>query len=114
MIARTAFTQLRYSVRLLILTVAGLSLVWLAPLVTLSAGNAFDRVCGAGCLLLAAASFLPTLRRYRRSPAWALALPAIAMFYMAATVGSAVDHWTGRGARWKNRAYAGNPRSTDS
>jgi hypothetical protein len=34
-----------------------------------------------------------------------LALPAIAGFYMAATIGSAVDHWRGRGARWKDRAY---------
>jgi hopene-associated glycosyltransferase HpnB len=113
MIARTAFTQLRYSAGLLLLTIAGLSLVWLAPLVTLAAGNAFERACGAASLLLAAASFLPTLRRYGRSPAWVLALPAIAVFYMAATVGSALDHWTGRGARWKNRAYAGNAQSTD-
>jgi len=114
MISRTAFTQLRYSAWLLLLTVAGLSLMWLVPLVTLTVGNLFERLCGTACLLLAAASFLPTLRRYRRSPAWVLALPAIAIFYMAATVGSALDHWAGRGARWKNRAYARNPRSTDT
>jgi hypothetical protein len=24
---------------------------------------------------------------------------------MAATVGSALNYWLGRGARWKNRAY---------
>jgi hypothetical protein len=34
-----------------------------------------------------------------------LALPAIASFYMAATVGSAVRHWRGSGARWKDRDY---------
>jgi len=27
------------------------------------------------------------------------------MFYRAATVGSALDYWRGRGARWKSRAY---------
>jgi membrane protein DedA with SNARE-associated domain len=32
-------------------------------------------------------------------------LPQIASFYMAATVGSALNYWLGRGARWKNRAY---------
>jgi hypothetical protein len=52
-------------------------------------------------------SYLPTLHRYRRSPAGVLALPLIALFYMAATVGSALDHWRGAGARWKNRSYGG-------
>jgi hypothetical protein len=45
------------------------------------------------------------LARYGRSRLWALALPLIALFYMAATCGSALDHWRGRGARWKSRAY---------
>jgi hopene-associated glycosyltransferase HpnB len=105
MIARTAFTQLRYSALLLCLTVAGLSLVWFVPLAALGLGNGAARLCGGLSLALAAASFVPTLRRYRRSLWWVLALPAIAGFYMAATIGSAVDHWRGRGARWKDRAY---------
>ena len=52
-------------------------------------------------------SYLPTLRRFGRSPAWAVALPAVAAFYMAATIGAAVDHHRGRGVRWKQRAYPG-------
>jgi len=55
--------------------------------------------------LLAAGSYLPTLARYRRSPLWAFALPLIALFYMAATVGSAFSYWLGRGASWKKRDY---------
>jgi hypothetical protein len=38
---------------------------------------------------------------------WALALPAITTFYMAATIGSALDHHRGRGVVWKRRAYRG-------
>ena len=34
-----------------------------------------------------------------------LALPLIALFYMAATCGSALNYWRGRGAHWKKRAY---------
>jgi hypothetical protein len=34
-------------------------------------------------------------------------LPAIALFYMAATLGSALDHHRGRGVVWKRRAYTG-------
>ena len=40
-----------------------------------------------------------------KARSWALALPLIASFYMAATLGSALNYWLGRGARWKNRAY---------
>jgi hypothetical protein len=55
--------------------------------------------------VLAAASYVPTLVRYNRSPLWVLALPLIALFYMSATVGSAFRHWFGTGSQWKNRTY---------
>jgi membrane protein YqaA with SNARE-associated domain len=55
--------------------------------------------------VIAALSYLPTLVRYRRNLLWSLALPLIAAFYMAATLGSALNYWLGRGARWKSRAY---------
>ncbi|NVN13790.1 glycosyl transferase, partial [Nguyenibacter vanlangensis] len=51
------------------------------------------------------ASFVPTLRRFGLPAAWALLLPAIASFYSAATIGSAIDHHRGRGVVWKSRAY---------
>jgi hopene-associated glycosyltransferase HpnB len=121
MIARTAFTQLRYSGLLLLLTVLGLTLVWLVPPWAMIRGwwhlFAAQRAestpaaewlqAGAGTLacLLAALSYQPTLRRYRRQPLWCTALPMIALFYMAATAGSACAHWFGRGASWKARAY---------
>jgi len=105
MISRTAFTQLRYSAALLLLTLVGLALVWLLPPYALLFGSGWVRIAGLSTYVLAALSYLPTLRRYRRNPLWALALPLIALFYMAATLGSALNHWFGRGARWKNRAY---------
>jgi hopene-associated glycosyltransferase HpnB len=105
MIARTAFTQLRYSALLLLLTLAGLTLVWLIPAWAIVFAHGWTRVAGFATFLLAASSYLPTLARYRSNPMWALALPLIATFYMAATLGSALNHWFGRGARWKSRAY---------
>ncbi len=105
MISRTAFTQLRHSAVLLILTVAALSLVWIAPPWAALFGKGVARVCGLAAFTLAALSFLPTLTRYRRNKLWVLALPFIALFYMSATLGSAVDFWRGKGANWKNRAY---------
>jgi hopene-associated glycosyltransferase HpnB len=105
MIARTAFTQLDYSFILLLGTVAGLLLIWWAPPLAALLGTGAVRAAGIASSLLAAASYVPTLRRYRRSPWWSLTLPLIALFYLAATVGSAIDHWRGQGARWKSRSY---------
>jgi hopene-associated glycosyltransferase HpnB len=105
MIARTAFTQLRYSPFLLASTLAGLALVWLVPVGALLFAHGWPALAGLAALLLAALSYMPTLRRYGRSPLWAAALPAIALFFMSATLGSALKHWFGRGASWKKRAY---------
>ena len=109
MIARTAFTQLNYSPLLLIGTVLGMVIVWIAPPVLALFGEGLAQVLGLLAWLGAMASYLPTLGRFQRSPVWALALPLIAVFYTAATIGSAIDHWRGRGAVWKNRAYTGKP-----
>ncbi len=105
MITRTAFTQLRHSAVLLVLTLLGLTLLWWVPIAAAVLGHGVPRACGLGAFALGAASFLPTLKRYQRSPAWSLALPLIALFYMAATCASALQFWRGRGARWKNRDY---------
>jgi hopene-associated glycosyltransferase HpnB len=105
MISRTAFTQLRHSPLLLVLALAGLTCVWLVPAVEILFGRGWRFGCGLAAFGLAAMSYMPTLARYGRSKLWSLALPLIAAFYMAATVGSALNYWLGRGASWKNRAY---------
>ena len=105
MVARTAYVQLRRSPVMLLLCIAGMALVWLVPpAAALLAGGA-ARVLGLAAWAAMAASYLPTLRRFRLSPLWAPLLPLVALFYMAATIGSAVDHHRGRGVTWKRRAY---------
>jgi hopene-associated glycosyltransferase HpnB len=105
MIARTAFTQLRYSAGLLALTLLGLTVVWLVPAAAILFMRGWPLACGLVAFGLSMISYMPTLARYGRNRLWALALPLIALFYMAATVGSAVNYWRGQGARWKSRAY---------
>jgi hypothetical protein len=57
-------------------------------------------------------AFLPTLRSYE-APRWiAVLLPLIALFYVVATVASAVLFWRGRGGYWKGRVQAPAPDST--
>jgi hopene-associated glycosyltransferase HpnB len=105
MISRTAFTQLRHSSILLVLALLGLTLVWLVPPAAALSGHGDVLVCGLSAWGASAVSYMPTLARYGLNRLWALALPLIAIFYMAATFGSALNYWRGRGARWKNRAY---------
>lgn len=107
MIARTAFVQLRYSWLLLVLTTLGMALTWLLPPALALFGHGLAFWCGVTTWLMLAASYLPTLSRFRRSPLWAPFLPLVAAFYMAATIGSAWNHYLGRGVAWKGRAYAG-------
>jgi hypothetical protein len=97
MIARSAYVQLRLSPVRLVLSTLGLALLFVVPVI--------GGWIGLAAWAIMAASFWPTLRRFGLSPVWAVFLPAIALFYMAATIGSALDHHRGRGVVWKNRAY---------
>jgi len=105
MIARTAYTQLRHSPLLLLGTVLGMLLTYAVPPVYSVAPGPGTPVAALAWLAMGIA-FQPLLLHYGRSPFWGFALPLIALFYLAATIGSAVDHWRGRGGRWKGRAQA--------
>ena len=108
MIARTAFVQLRQSPVLLAVATLGMGLTWLLPPALALFGHGAARWLGVVAWLMLSISYLPTLRRFARSPLWVLALPLIAAFYMAATIGSAANHYRGRGVAWKGRSYQGS------
>ena len=112
MIARTAFTQLHHSSLLLAATLVGMALVYLAPPLLLASGRPVAAACGLTAWILMTVSYLPALRFYDRSPAWAPLLPLIALLYMGATVESAVRYWTGRGGLWKGRLQDVRSRGT--
>jgi hopene-associated glycosyltransferase HpnB len=105
MISRTAFTQLKYSPWILAGTIVGLALVWLVPPYEIVFGHGWGFLFGLVAFGLAVVSYMPTLARYGQPRIWALALPVIALFYMAATLDSARTYFRGAGARWKNRDY---------
>jgi hypothetical protein len=106
MIARSAYAQLGYSPLALAGIVAGMALVYLAPPLLALFGDGLGRWLGGAAWVMMASAFQPMLAFYRRSPLWGLALPAIAAFYGAATVASAVQHKRGRGGLWKGRYQA--------
>ena len=105
MISRTAYTQLHYSPLLLFATIVGMIVVYVTPPALVAAGG-FAAALGLLAWLLMSITFIPMLRFYRRSILWALFLPGIALFYMYATLVSAVRYWTGKGGAWKGRVQA--------
>jgi hopene-associated glycosyltransferase HpnB len=106
MVARSAYAQLGYSPLMLLGCTAGMALTFLAgPLLALFA-KGLPQLLGALVWVLICISYQPTLRFYRRSPLWGVALPAIALAYMAFTLDSAYQHGRGRGGLWKGRVQA--------
>jgi hopene-associated glycosyltransferase HpnB len=121
MISRTAFSQLRHSTLLLLATLIGLVITYLLPIVllgcpTLTAvgwvgATGWSTLAGfakvglaASALFMMTLSYFPMVRFYRSNPLWALTLPLASIFYMGATLWSAIQYWAGRGGQWKGRA----------
>ena len=108
MISRNAFYQLRHSTWLLVGTLFGLAITYVAPpIIFLSgmvSGDHWAMLFGGISWLLMSLSFLPMVRFYELSPLWSVSIPVIALFYAGSTVHSAVQYWTGKGGVWKGRA----------
>ncbi|MDD5034998.1 MAG: glycosyltransferase, partial [Methylococcaceae bacterium] len=105
MVARTAFTQLRYSAGWLGLCTLLMGVLFWGPIGLLWVGGkaqAGSIVAYAGMML----TYWPTLRYYGKNPLWAGLLPLIATLYLAMTWTSALRYWRGERSRWKNRVYA--------
>ena len=106
MVARSAYAQLGYSPLLLLGTLLGLFLVYIAPVGMALFGAGAGQIAGWATWIIMALMFQPMLRFYRLSPFWGLLLPLMGLTYAAFTLDSAVQHWRGRGGMWKGRAQA--------
>ena len=106
MVTRSAYAQLGYSPLMLLGTLLGLFIVYIAPVGSALFGWGITQMAGWATWAIMALLFQPILRFYRLSPLWGLALPLIGAFYAAFTLESAVQHWSGKGGMWKGRAQA--------
>jgi hopene-associated glycosyltransferase HpnB len=105
MVARTAFAQLRHSAGLLVLCTLVMLVAYQVPVIKLASSNILIRSLSLGSLGIMFLTYIPILRFYRRSLAWALALPLIAALFLAMTWTSAIRYWRGERTRWKGRSY---------
>ena len=103
MVSRTAFNQLKHSSLLLLCTIAGMVITYLAPPLLLLCGSRQAFFIGAAAWAAMTVTYSTMVRYYRLNPAWALAMPLAALFYLGATMHSAVKYWNGSGGDWKGR-----------
>jgi hopene-associated glycosyltransferase HpnB len=105
MVARTAYTQLDHSPLLLLGTLLGMAVTYLAPpllLITWPWHQQAPAALAAGLAwLLMGLSLMPTLKLYGQPPWLAPLLPLAAALYSAMTFDSARRHWRGVGGHWK-------------
>ena len=106
MVVRSAYAQLSYSPLVLGGTVVTMALTYLLPPLLAIFGSGIARVIAVVAWGLMFVAFQPTLRFYRLSPLWGLAMPAIALEYMIFTLDSACQYMRGRGGSWKGRLQA--------
>ena len=106
MVARSAYTQLRYLPLLLAATLAGMAVTFIASPLLAIIGSYPANTLALAAWALTMLAFLPILRFYRLSLLWAAGLPLIAATYLVFTFNSAYQHWRGRGGTWKGRSQA--------
>ncbi len=105
MVARSAYTQLRYNPLIVAGVVAGLAYVFLLPVGAIILGPGALRVMGLVAYAAMVWTYRPMVAHLGCEPAWAFALPLSATLYAAMTVSSAWRHHRGTGVVWKGRAY---------
>jgi len=108
LIARTAFTQLHYSLLLLIVTLIGLCATYLLAWIAFFTLEDPGWLLASTAISIMTATYGATVRFYGLPWLWALTLPFAAVFYGYATFLSALRYWLGRGGQWKGRAQAQN------
>jgi hopene-associated glycosyltransferase HpnB len=112
MVSRTAFNQLKHSSLLLLCTIAGMVMTYLAPPLLLLTRSRLAIFMGAAAWAAMTMTYSTMVRYYRLNPAWALTLPLAALFYLGATMHSAVKYWNGSGGDWKGRVQDVQERQT--
>lgn len=131
MVARSAYTQLRYSPAALAGTVVGMAWLYLLPVAAALGGlalliggraltgipdqqSAWLAVAGVAGWAIMSITYLPMLRLSRLSALRASCLPLIGVLYTAMTISSARRHHAGQGGEWKGRTIgAGQLASTE-
>jgi hopene-associated glycosyltransferase HpnB len=105
MVARSAYTQLRFNPVALVGCVVGLAWLFVLPVWAALTASGVMRLLGVLAYAGMIRTYLPMVGYLGCRPAWAFALPVAAALYAGMTLSSAWRHYAGAGAAWKGRAY---------
>lgn len=117
MVSRTAFTQLRHSLALLLLTQAALAVFVVSPPIVIgwvlsampsaleAASISLERALVWATLTwgLMGVALLPAVRYHRVPVAYSLSLPLAGFVFALMTTHSAWNYWRGAGSSWRGR-----------
>ncbi|MEC9248752.1 MAG: glycosyltransferase [Pseudomonadota bacterium] len=106
MVARTAYTQLHYSIILLLISSFTLLIIFIAPLTGLVSGDPLTTIISIVSVGMMSLSFRPIIGFYRLSVFWCLTLPLSTTLFLMMTWTSAFRFWTGQRSHWKDRVYS--------
>ena len=105
MISRTAYTQLNYSLSLLLLCTILMIIAFVIPYVAILQTQPTIIIIGLVTLCIQTICYFPILRYYSINHIYALSLPLAAMFYLVFTLSSAYSYYFNKGVVWKERYY---------
>lgn len=105
MVARTAFTQLRYSWLLLGLCTLSMVVCFLFPVLLSFSAEPISRSVALSAWFVMWLMYMPTLRYYDIPLAWGLLLPFAGMLFLAMTWDSARRYLNGERSSWRGRRY---------
>jgi len=105
MVTRTAFTQLRYSIILLLFCTILLFCAFVLPFNAFLTKDEFNYFLAIVTFIIMWGTYLPVIRYYNLNIFWTLGLPIAGWIYMLMIWSSAIRHWNGKSAIWKDRIY---------
>ncbi|MGR9115895.1 MAG: glycosyltransferase [Gammaproteobacteria bacterium] len=105
MVARTAYTQLGYSLVLLMVCSAIMVIMYWLPVLGMFVFEGVPAFLSVVSIGIMVATYVPLLRFYKFDLLWAAGLPIIASLYLMMTWTSALRYWRGERSRWKGRVY---------
>ena len=112
MVSCTAFNPLNHSSLLLLGTVVGMVITYLLPPLLLYRSSKVALVLSDAAWAAMTITYSTMVRYYRLNPAWALYLRLEALFYLGATVHSALKYWSSSRGDWKGRVQDVHNRRT--
>lgn len=106
MVARSAYTQLRYSPLLLITVTLLFGIAYWVPVIAFFHAPVPADIVALFAMLAMIISYLPILYYYREPPYFALLLPLTGTLYLVMTWSSALRYFRGVRSNWRGRRYA--------